>query len=148
MQGKPINNEGYAMVLALVFITALALLAGIIVAVSTSEKQTAFNDYTYSRAFYSADAGGEAAINWLLLSTSKPDLLDTLNTVFVPAGYDTLSNDHLYKHNITEVGQAHRAGWGTEWYDFEYEVESEGSSVAQASSDLELHVLRLYREGY
>lgn len=142
------NNEGYAMVVALSFITGLALLATIIVAVATSEKKTSFNDFTYSRSFYSADAGGEAAINWLRLQTSPP-IKDNVNNVFVPTGFDTLTADHKYKHNVAYTRKRPRAGWDFKQYkDFEYKVEADGSSVQQSEAEVELQVLRLFREGY
>ena len=148
MRKTLLSNDGYAMVLALVVITALALLGGIIVAVSTSEKQTAFNDYTYSRAFYSADAGGEAAVNWLRVQDSPPGLLDPAKHVYVPAGYDTLSNDHLYRHDITYIRKRLRPGWSIEYKDFEFTINSEGESVAEAEAELEVQALRLFKEGY
>ena len=149
MKIRLMNNDGYAMVLAMIFLTALALLAGIIISVSTSEKKTAFNEYTYSRAFYSADAGGEAAVNWLRLSNTPPGFLDAQKNVFIPAGYDTLSSDHLYKHEIKFIGTRARYGWDpTQYLDFEYSIDSQGASVAEAESELELRALRLFKLGY
>ena len=100
-----LNNEsGFAMVVALSFVLGLGLLAVIVMAVSSSEKTTAFNEYTYTRSFYAADAGGEAAINWLRIQGSPPGLLDGNNHVHLPSGYANLNNykdDHKYKFDIT-----------------------------------------------
>ena len=142
------NNQGFALVVALSFITALSLLAAIIVAVSTLEKRTSFTDYTHSRAFYSADAGGEAAINWLRIRGTPPGLLDAQKHVYVPTGYDTLSTDHLYRHDITYIRKRLRPGWSHEYKDFEYTIDSQGSSVLASESELEVRALRLFKEGY
>lgn len=144
------NNEGFAMVIALGFITVLALLAGIIVAVSTAEKKTAFNEYTFTRSFYSADAGGEAAINWLRVQNRPPDQVDDPNDlVFVPGGMTQMTADHAYKHEVTYKGVQAREGWDYNLYkDYRYWIESDGESVADSEAEVELRVLRLFKEGY
>jgi Tfp pilus assembly protein PilX len=142
------NDRGFAMVIALTFLTGLAVVAVIIVAVATMEKRTAFNEYTYTRSFYSADAGSEAAVNWLRFLSSPPGFLDPSKTVYVPAGYTTITPEAKYKYNVTYLRKRHRAGWSKEYLDYEYRVDSDGTSVQDSESQVEVQALRLFKEGY
>lgn len=142
------NEKGMAMVVALSVIMGLALLGVIVIAVATSEKRTAFNDYTHTRSFYAADAGGEMAINWLRIQDNPPNLLDAQKRVFVPAGYDSLADEELYKYGITFIRKRVRPGWSLEYKDFEYRIEAQGASVAESQSEIELQTRRLFKEGY
>jgi len=145
------NESGFAMIIAMAFVLGLALLAAIIMAVSSTEKNTSFNEYSYTRSFYAADAGGEAAINWLRIQGSPPGFLDSDQHVYVPTGYDdldTYNQDHKYKYELTYLRKRPRAGWSTEYKDFEYEIESDGSSVSDAQTEVEVNALRLFKEGY
>lgn len=142
------NNSGYAMVITLAFITALGLLAAIIIGVATSEKQTTFNETTHTQAFYSADAGGEAAINWLRFQNSPPPQLDTNGHVFVPTGFTPLTTKNDYRYDIEYQGKQFRPGWSQEYKDFRYQIESDGASSQNSEASVEVRALRLYREGY
>jgi hypothetical protein len=148
MKWLPKNEDGYAMVMALSFVTALALLAAIIVGVATTEKQTTANETTHTRAFYSADAGGEAAINWLRFQNTPPAKLDNDGHVFVPTGYTPLSYKDDYRYDVQYQGKRWRPGWSHEYKDFQYEIESDGSSTQNSEASVEVQALRLYREGY
>ena len=142
------NNRGFAMVMAVAFIAGLSLLAVIVVAVATSEKKTEFAEYTHSRAFYSADAAGEGAINWLRFQGSPPVLLDVAKNVYVATGYTPLSGDHDYKYDIQFLRKRIRPGWSLEYKDFEYLVDADGASVQDGEAEVEIQALRLYKEGY
>ncbi len=142
------DNKGIAMVVMLVFITCLALLAVIIVSVSIAEKKTVQNDYTSMRSFNSADAGTEAAVNWLRLRPTPPELVDADKHVFIPQDYTELSGDHRYQFEITYDRKRIRPGWGTQYKDFEYEILGMGESSQDSESEVALHAKRLFKEGY
>ena len=145
------NESGFAMVVAMAFVLGLGLLAVIVMTVASTEKNTSFNEYTYTRSFYAADAGGESAINWLRIQGSPPGLLDPQNHVFVPTGYidlDTNKLDHKYKFDVTYILKRPRAGWSTEYMDFEYQIDSDGASVGDSESGVEVNARRLFKEGY
>lgn len=142
------DNRGIAMVMTLVIITCLALLAVVIVSVSILEKKTTFNEYTSMRSFYSADAGSEAAVNWLVLQSYPPDMVDTDKHVFVPADFSELSTDHKYQFEITYIRKKIRPGWSPQYKDFEYVIIAEGESVQESESEISLHARRLFKEGY
>ena len=142
------NNHGYAMVIAIAFIAGLTLLAVIVVSVATSEKKTEFAEYTHSRAFYSADAAGEGAINWLRFQASPPPEVDGARHVFVATGDTPLSADEDYRYDIQFVRKRIRPGWSIEYKDFEYMIDGRGSSVQEGEAEVEIQALRLYKEGY
>ncbi|MCX5801049.1 MAG: hypothetical protein NTX17_06645 [Candidatus Eisenbacteria bacterium] len=142
------NNKGIAMVTALAFITCLALLAAIIIAVAISEKKITSNEYAHGRSFYSADAAGEAAINWLRAQSSPPGIVDEDDHVFVPVGYSNLSQDHRYQFRITYLRKTTRPGWGAEYKDFEYNIEAVGASSQESESQIVVQASRLFKEGY
>jgi hypothetical protein len=142
------NEKGAALIVTLMMIAGLAVIGGIIVVIAASEKQVVFNESTHMRSFYSADAGGEAAINWLRTQGSPPDILDGANNVFVPSGQTSLSSDHRYQFGIQYTGKRPRPGWSKEWKDFDYLVDSDGESVRDSRSEVELQTSRLFQEGY
>jgi hypothetical protein len=148
MSDRPVDERGSALVLALVALGGLALLAIIVVSVATSGKWTEFREYTHTRAFYSADAGGEAALNWIRFQDTPPAILDGESNVFVAGSYTPLSGDHEYKYNVQFARKRFRPGWSVEYKDYEYLIKADGASAQQSESVIELRAMRLYQEGY
>lgn len=142
------NERGSAIVLVLGLVALLAVAAVIVVMLASSDKWSAFSEYTHSRAFYSADAASEASLNWIRQQGSPPPMVDSLNNVRVAAGFDTLGGDHAYKADIRFVRKRFRPGWSLEYKDYEYAVEAEGASVRQSEAAVDVRATRLYREGY
>ena len=136
------------MLLVLGVLAALAVLAMVVMSITTSEKRTQFAEYSNNRAFYSADAAGEAGVAWIRRQGNPPVLVDSLNHVSVAGAYTALSTDHLYQYDVRYVRKRFRAGWGVEYKDYEYTVDAVGASAQQSESDIELKATRLYREGY
>ena len=65
MESSISNQRGSAMVMTLGAILVLSLIALSMVAVVVLEKRTSFSAYAGARSFYSADAAGEAGVNWI-----------------------------------------------------------------------------------
>jgi len=154
MRGINLNERGSAMVTALFFLVGLAVAAAVIAMVATSHKRVSENDYTHSRAFYSADAGSESAINWLRLSNTPPTIVDaqtqkvrSMND-YTHLNVDGNSENNMYKYDAT-FNRAHfRPGWSKEYMDFDYTVDADGSSSVQSSSQIEVQVSRLFKVEY
>jgi Tfp pilus assembly protein PilX len=142
------NERGSAMVMALGALVILAVVAIVAIALVVAEKRTAFSDYTGSRSFYSADAAGEAGVNWLKHQYSPAAVVDGSNHVIVNNAYTTIGNQNGYKFDVTYVRKRYRPGWSVEYKDYEYRVDASGQSAQQASAAIEVHGTRLYREGY
>jgi len=148
MKAAITNNKGSALVVSLLMITGLAVIAGIIVVIAATEKQSTFNENAHARAFYSADAGGEAAINWIRIQNSPPGFVDASNNVYIAGGYQYLTSDHKYKFDIQFTGKRLRPGWSHEYKDFDYTIDADGESVQESRSALEIRSTRLFKEGY
>jgi Tfp pilus assembly protein PilX len=149
MKRSPLSNErGSALVLALGVLVVLSVLAVVIVSVASSDRWTAFSEYTNTRAFYSADAASEASINWLRMQAQPPAIVDGSNHVYVAGGFTALNSDANYKSDVTFVRKHFRPGWSSEYKDYEYVITADGASVKSSSAAVDVSALRLYREGY
>lgn len=143
------NDNGTALVAALFFITALAVTATVIVWVTGSERRVSFNEYSHARSFYASDAGAETAINWVRTRPIPPAIIDTEeNFVAVINEYVDVEDDHKFKYDVTFDRVRFRPGWSREYLDFDYTIDSRGSSVQQSNSRIEVRTSRLFRQGY
>lgn len=142
------NERGSAMVMALGALTILAVIAVVIVAIVVSEKRTATSDYAGSRSFYSADAASEAGVNWLEHQYTPAAIVDTASNVFVADSFTTIGENNGYQFNVQYVRKRYRAGWSTEYKDYEYRIDATGQSAQQAAANIRVGATRLYREGY
>lgn len=142
------DERGAAMVLVLGVLAALAVLAMVVLSIVTGEKRTEFSEYSNNRAFYSADAAGEAGVAWIRRQGSPPSLVDTLSHVSVSTAFTALSDDNRYKYDVRYVRKRFRPGWSVEYKDYEYAVEANGASAQQAESAVELGATKLFKEGY
>jgi Tfp pilus assembly protein PilX len=142
------DERGSAMMMALGALTVLAVIAMVVLAIVVSEKRTAGSDYSGTRSFYSADAASEAGVHWIRHQFTPPAVVDTVNHVRVTNAYTALSPGNGYRFDVTYVRKRYRAGWSTEYKDYEYTVDGVGASAQQSESDIEVKATRLYREGY
>lgn len=142
------NERGSAMVMALGVLAALAVLAFVIMGVVVSEKRTQLSEYSHTRSFNTADAASEAGINWIRHQPSPPELVDTLNHVFVRDTMVTLNGSNRYAFDVSFVRKRHRPGWTVEYKDYEFLVAADGLSAQQSRAAVDLGATRLYREGY
>lgn len=141
------DREGFAMVTTLLIVLVLSVLAVGVAWIAGSEKKTTFAESVHVRAIYSADAGGEAAINFLRMSDTPPLWLDATRTVRRQASTG-LQGSQTYDYDATFIRYKPRIGWGEGYYDFDYRVDSHGTASRLGNSAVELVVSRLYREGY
>ncbi len=145
----PRNSErGSTMVLALGVLAVVAVLAIVVMSIVIAEKRSSSSQYANNRAFYSADAAGEAGVHWLKTQGSPPALVDTASAVRLPSGYTALADDHLYDYGVHYLGKRFRPGYSTDCKDYIYLVDATGRSARQSNAELEFNATRLYREGY
>ncbi|MEN8164149.1 MAG: hypothetical protein ABFS37_08470 [Acidobacteriota bacterium] len=141
------NREGFAMVTTLLIVLILSVLAVGVAWIAGSEKKTTFAESVHVRSIYSADAGGEAAINFLRMSDVPPVWLDANKTVR-NQGSTGLQGSQTFDYKATFIKFVPRIGWGEGYYDFDYRVDSHGTASRLGESGVELVVSRLYKEGY
>jgi Tfp pilus assembly protein PilX len=153
MVGTLRNERGSALVTALFFIIGLTVTAAIIAMVATSEKRVTHNEYTHVRSFYSSDAGGEEAINWI--RTSDPFAIygapgTQVNTVgsFKPLTTSGTTESNEYKYDIQSDGRSLAPGWSHEYNYLLCTIDSEGRSAQHSDTQIEVQTSRLVRIGY
>lgn len=143
------SDRGTALVATLFFITALAITATVIVWVTGSERRVSHNEYTHARSFYSSDAGAETAINWIRTQQVPPPIIEPQERLVANEDeYTDIQADHKYKYDVRFDRVRFRPGWSREYLDFDYTIDSNGASVNNAQSRIEVRTSRLFRQGY
>ena len=56
--------------------------------------------------------------------------------------------DQKYEYSCHYLSKRPRPGWGTEYLDYDYRINSTGAAARSGSSNIQLVASRLYREGY
>lgn|GEM_PF-3086859 len=153
------SNRGSALVATMIFILALGLTATVITWVTSSERRVSHNDYAHTRAFYSSDAGSEAALNWIRIQTMPPPTVLLQNGdkfVMKDSTFSYVQSDQKYmsdvKHKIDantgRIVRRHRPGWDNSWQDFAYIVDTQGESADKSAARIEVQADRLFRLAY
>lgn len=143
-----VNREGFAMVTTLLVVLILSVLAVGVSWIASSEKKTTFAEGVHVRSVFAADAGGEAAINFIRMSTTPPPILDfSSNTVRIQ-GSTTLQGSESYDYDTRYMQKRAKPGWGLEYLDYDYRIASHGTASRLGQSGVELVISRLFKEGY
>jgi hypothetical protein len=142
------NREGFAMVTTLLVVLILSVLAVGVAWIAGSEKKTTFAESVHVRSVYSADAGGEAAINFLRLSETPPGYQDAATNLVRSQGRTGLQGTQTYDYRAFFEGNDIAEGWGMDYMDFIYRIDSHGTASRLGQSGVELLVARLYKVGY
>lgn len=142
------NREGFAMVTTLLVVLILSVLAVGVAWIASSEKKTTFAESVHIRSIYSADAGGEAAINFLRLSEVPPTYQDFASRLVRSQGSTGLQGSQTYDYRAFFVRKSPKPGWGMDYLDYDYRINSHGTASRLGESGVELVVSRLFKEGY
>ena len=142
------DREGFAMVTALLVVLVLSVLAVGAVWLSTSEMKTTTAESTHLRSVFSADAGGEAAINFVRVSDSPPQILDFTTMAVRTQPTTALAGSQQFNYDVNYVRKSPKPGWGVEYLDYDYNVAALGQAGQQGSSGVAVVVSRLFKEGY
>ncbi len=148
-QGKAIDREGFALVTTLLMVLVLSVLAVGVVWMASSEKKTAFAEQNHITSLFSADAGGEAGINFVRLAPRPPLVIDWADSsVSYQAGVN-LHDSQNYGYNcLWRSTSAPPLGWDMDYKNFNYRINSNGSAATKGKSNVRMSIARLYREGY
>lgn len=142
------GREGFAMVTALLVVLVLSVLAVGAAWLATSEKKTTLAEATHMRAVYSADAGGESAINFVRTSDSPPQILDFGTMAVRNQPTTALDGTQQFTYDVNFNGKRPKPGWGVEYLDYDYNIGAQGQASRQGQSGVQVVVSRLYKEGY
>lgn len=156
------NREGFALVTALLVVLVLSILAVGVAWLAGTEKKTSFAEAIHIESVFTADAGGEAAINFLRTSDTPPIILDPANQLVRNQGsthlHDSQNYDYMAYYSGPASGGEPLPGWDPEKYrEFEYDVDTHGeidpdgaagAARAIGNSNISMVVGRLYQVGY
>ncbi len=152
MIGMPSNRregrEGFAMVTALLVVLVLSVLAVAAVWLSSTESKTTTAEATHLSSVFSADAGGEAAINFVRVSDAPPQILDFTTMAVRTQPNTTIAGTQQYNYGVNFVRKSPKPGWGVDYLDYDYNVAAIGRAGRQGNSGVAVVVSRLFKEGY
>ena len=144
----PVNREGFAMATTLLIVLVLSILAIAAVWLANTEKRTSFAESVHISSVFSADAGGEAGINFLRLRERPPLIVDFSDMTVRDQGTTLIQGSQNYEYSCRYLAKRPRPGWGIEYLDYDYEVASTGTASQDGRSGVALIASRLFREGY
>ncbi|HOX26842.1 MAG TPA: hypothetical protein PLL30_14600 [Candidatus Krumholzibacteria bacterium] len=142
------GRDGFALVTSLLVILLLSLIAVAAVILSSTEKRTTFAESVHSTAVFSADSGGEAGIHFIRMSDAPPRIVDFANRMVHNEIDEPIQGGQEYDYGCYYIRKRPKPGWGVNFLDYDYRVESTGRATAQGRSDVDLVASRLFREGY
>jgi hypothetical protein len=142
------SRDGFALVTSLLVVVVLSLLAVAAVMLSNTEKRTSLAERVHNDAVFSADAGGEVAINFIRLSDSPPQIIDFADRTVRTVTDQELNGAQEFDYACQFARRQHRSGWDADYVDYDYRVATSGEAAAGGRSDVELVASRLFREGY
>jgi len=142
------GRDGFAMVTALLVVLVLSVLAVGAAWLARSEKKTTVAEAVHLRSVFAADAGGEAAINFVRTSNLPPQILDFGTMAVRNQATTTLEGSQQYSYNVNFERKRLKPGWGVDYLDYDYEIGSQGQASRLGQSGVQVVVSRMYKEGY
>jgi len=143
-----LNREGFAMATTLLVILVLSVVAVAAAWLASTEKRTSFAESVHVSAVFSADAGGEAAINFLRLTDKPPMIVDPADSTVRNQGTTAIHEDQEFEFACRWKERRAKPGWEFEYIDYDYDVEATGTYTADGRTAVGLVASRLFREGY
>lgn len=147
-KGPVVGRDGFAMVTTLLMVLVLSVMAVGVVWMASSEKKTSFAEQNHISSLFSADAGSEAGINFVRLSSTPPKIISYADSSVHYQSDTDLHGSQKYGLKCVFSGKARRPGWGIDFKNYNYRIDSTGEAATHGSTTVELVVNRLYREGY
>lgn len=145
---NPPDRRGFALVTTLLIILVLSVIAVGAAWLASTEKRVSFAEGVHIRATFAADAGGEAGINFLRLAADPPPIIDFADFLVRSEGATAVQGSQNYAYNAHYVRKRPRPGWGVNFRDYDYRIDSQGAASVAGQSGVELIASRLFKEGY
>ena len=142
------DREGFALVTTVLVVLILSILAVAVAFMASAEKKTSFADGVHVRSIFSADAGGEAAINFIRTQETPPQIINFGDNNVRSQGDTALLGTQSYDYDAHYVQKRPKPGWGMDYLDYDYRLASTGQAAQEGRTSVELVVSRLFKEGY
>ena len=143
-----IDREGFALVTTLLIILVMSVIAVGAIWLASSEKRISFAESVHISSVFSADAGTEAAINFLRFENSPPQIFDFGDMTVHSVGETDIHGSQRYEYDCHFLTKRFKPGWGTAFLDYDYRVAAHGEASIEGQSGVDLVASRLFREGY
>ena len=141
------SRQGFALVSTLLIVLVISVLALGVAWLASSEKKTSFAEGVHIRSVLAADAGSEAGINFLRFADVPPALSSTDGLVAMTERI-TLANSQAFEFECLYVGKSFRPGWGVEFPDFNYHIDSTGFASTKGEGHVQVVAARMFKTGY
>jgi len=140
------ERDGFATAVTLLIILVLAVIGLGAAWLASTEKKTSFAESVHLSALYSADSGGESAINFLRLLPSPPAYTGAAKTVRSQA-QTTIEDTQRYDYACNFDTMRPLVGWDTGYAEMNYRVTAGGWAAQQGRSAVRLVASRVFRIG-
>lgn len=144
----PPDREGFALVTTVLIVLVLSVIAVGAAWIANSEKKASFYEGVHISSLFAADAGGEAAINYIRTSDTPPQIADFSDNTVYTVGETDLIDSQSFVYNAQFLSKRMKPGWGMSYLDYDYSLASRGNASREGVSEIELVVSRLFKEGY
>ncbi len=142
-----VDRQGFALVTTLLIVLVLSIIALGAAWLATTERTTSFAEGVHVRSILAADAGSEAGINFLRVADTPPALANADGMV-AQTQEITLSGSQTFAFQCAFIRQSARPGWGVEFPDYDYEINSTGHASTHGSSLVKVIASRMFKTGY
>jgi len=143
-----VDRQGFAMVTTLLMVLVLGVIAVGVVWIAGSEKKTSFAEQVHITSVFSADAGGEAGINFIRVADSPPQITDFVTMAVDNTTQTGLSGSQTYEYSCRYLQKRPKPGWGVDYLDYDYRINAHGQAAQKGQSDVAVVVSRMFKEGY
>lgn len=143
-----VDREGFALVTTLLMVLVLGVIAVGVVWMANSEKKTSFAEQVHVTSLFSADAGGEAGINFVRIADAPPQIVDFGTMTVGSTGETGISGSQTYEYDCRYIQKRPKPGWGVDYLDYDYRINSHGEASQDGQSNVGVVVSRLFKEGY
>jgi len=142
------DREGFALVTTVLVVLILSVLAVAVAFIASAEKKTSFADGVHVRSVFSADAGGEAAINFIRTQDTPPQIINAADNTVRSQSNTGLLGSQSFDYDAHFMNKRPKPGWGWDYLDYNYRLAVMGEASREGQSGVELVVGRLFKEGY
>lgn len=142
------GREGFALVTTVLVVLILSVLAVAVAFIASAEKKTSFAEGVHVSSVFSADAGGEAAINFLRTSPTPPRIVDFADNTVRDQGTTALHGSQSFDYDTQFLTKRLKPGWGMDYLDYDYQIGSRGTASIKGESAVNVVASRLFKEGY